>query len=338
MRLFQVLLSIVPIVVTPTPLTDNTFYPALIKYFDTSTKQDAIAEYGEISEWDTSKVTGMSHMFRNSDFNGDISKWNTGAVTDMNNMFENSAFNGDISEWNTGAVSEMTYMFSGSQFNGDISEWNTGAVISMWRMFANSDFNGDISKWNTGAVFGMYDMFSGSQFNGDISKWDTGKVTGMGGMFYNSAFERTLCGGKWFSLQNSASAFTNTGSSNVKYECTPLTDLNVISAVGRFLDPATKQVTIAKYGDIAEWNTGAVTDMNNMFENSDFNGDISEWNTGGVLNMNFMFSGSPFNGDISKWNTGAVLLTLLNSSHAGNNGCEELSRVELKKLYSSTAC
>ena len=43
-----------------------------------------------------------------STFNGDISKWDTGKVTDMGYMFYSaSAFNQDIGSWNTAKVTTM---------------------------------------------------------------------------------------------------------------------------------------------------------------------------------------------------------------------------------------
>jgi surface protein len=53
-------------------------------------------------------------------------------------------------------------------------------------------------------------------------------------------------------------------------------------------------------------NTSNVTDMSNMFYESQFNGDISNWDTSNVTNMNLMFAYSKFNGDISNWDTSNV--------------------------------
>ena len=47
-----------------------------------------------------------------STFNGDISKWDTGKVTTMHHMFRSaSAFNQDIGSWNTAQVTTMHDMF-----------------------------------------------------------------------------------------------------------------------------------------------------------------------------------------------------------------------------------
>ena len=59
-------------------------------------------------------------------------------------------------------------------------------------------------------------------------------------------------------------------------------------------------------GDISKWNVSNVTNMSWMFDSSKFNGDISKWNVSNVKNMKYMFFHSEFNGDISKWNVNNV--------------------------------
>ncbi len=59
----------------------------------------------------------MSEMFAGtwngrSSFNGDISNWDVSQVTDMSHMFAGAAaFNGDISTWNVARVTDMSTMF-----------------------------------------------------------------------------------------------------------------------------------------------------------------------------------------------------------------------------------
>ena len=45
-----------------------------------------------------------------STFNGDISKWNTGKVTTMEYVLSASAFNQDIGSWNTAQVTIWRYV------------------------------------------------------------------------------------------------------------------------------------------------------------------------------------------------------------------------------------
>ena len=90
---------------------------------------------------DTSEITNMSGLFRNSNFNGDISKWDTSNVTDMHGMFESSLFDGDISEWNVEKVKNISEMFRCSKFSGDIHKWKLTGIdktdeYSEWYAFA----------------------------------------------------------------------------------------------------------------------------------------------------------------------------------------------------------
>src|SRR5574344_876257 len=119
---------------------------------------------------DVSRIKDMSEVFYANGFNyfnGDISKWDTSKVTDMSDMFMYSYFNQDISKWNTSNVKDMSKMFDGSDFNQDISKWNTSKVTNMRRMFAQSDFNQDISNWNVSNVKDMTDAFLKCQIKAD---------------------------------------------------------------------------------------------------------------------------------------------------------------------------
>jgi surface protein len=161
--------------------------------------------YGTMPNWDTSLVTDMSGIDgtsgqgfgKKSTFNGDISKWNTEKVTAMYFMFYQAyAFNHDIGSWNTAQVTDMGHMFYDAfAFNQDIGGWNTEKVATMGPMFFRaSSFNQDIGDWNTALVTDMRHMFnSASAFNHDIGSWNTAQVTDMNTMFYSaSAFNHDI--------------------------------------------------------------------------------------------------------------------------------------------------
>lgn len=60
--------------------------------------------------------------------------------------------------------------------------------------------------------------------------------------------------------------------------------------------------------DISQWNTGAVTDMSNMFQDCTFNQDIGEWDVSHVESMAFMFvNARNFNQNISNWDVSSVI-------------------------------
>lgn len=54
-------------------------------------------------------------------------------------------------------------------------------------------------------------------------------------------------------------------------------------------------------GDISQWDVSKVKDMSGMFYGSSFNGDVSNWDVSNVINMHGMFKNSHFSRDISSW-------------------------------------
>ena len=182
----------------------------------------------DLSKFDTSRVTNMSHMF-----NGmrnlttlNLSNFNTSNVTNMGGMFFNmtnlTAFN--FSNFDTSKVTDMGSMFYGmsSLTTLDLFNFNTSQVMIMGGMFFNmanlttlnlsnfdtsnvtdmrSMFNGmtnlaslDISSFNTKNVENMSGMFSLLRKieHLDLSHFRTDKVTNMGSMFYQMTALKTI--------------------------------------------------------------------------------------------------------------------------------------------------
>ena len=174
----------------------------------------------DLSNFDTSKVANMSHMF-----NGmrnlttlNLSNFNTSNVTDMGGMFFSmtNLTTLNLSNFDTSKVTNMGSMFySISNLTTlNLSNFNTSQVTIMGGMFygmsnlttlnlsnfntskttdMRSMFNGmtnlaslNISSFNTENVENMSGMFSQAQKieHLDLSHFRTDKVTNMGSMFY----------------------------------------------------------------------------------------------------------------------------------------------------------
>jgi hypothetical protein len=86
---------------------------------------------------------------------------------------------------------------------------------------------------------------------------------------------------------------------------TTITNGNIGAAVTAWVtNPTTAAAT---YGNIADWNTAAVTSMESLFYNKPtFNGDISKWNVASVSTMHAFTRETAFSASIGAWNTASV--------------------------------
>ena len=71
-----------------------------------------------------------------SSFNGDVSDWDTSKVTDMTSMFWSArAFNQDMNNWDTSQVTSMSGMFyQATSFDQNLCAW--GAHYSTDKYYA----------------------------------------------------------------------------------------------------------------------------------------------------------------------------------------------------------
>ncbi len=85
---------------------------------------------------------------------------------------------------------------------------------------------------------------------------------------------------------------------------TAITNANIGAAATAWAtNPTTAAAT---YGNIADWNTAAVTGLYRLLQPT-FNADIGKWNVASVTMMwTAFYQATAFNGNIGSWNTAAV--------------------------------
>ena len=147
----------------------------------------------DVSHFDTSKVSNMSHMFTECEKVQvlDVSHFDTSNVTNMEYMFSDCRrlTELDISHFDTRKVSDMRCMFYFCLFltKLDVSNFDTSKVTDMRHMFGycESLTKLDVSNFDTSKVSNMGSMFEGckSLSTLDLSNFDTSNVTNMYRMF-----------------------------------------------------------------------------------------------------------------------------------------------------------
>jgi surface protein len=142
----------------------------------------AKVKYGDISNWDTSRITNMDNLFGYQNpysgytYHPYYNYWSPYWVEYIPAWNQN--FNADLSQWDTSRVTSVVSMFDkASSFNSDISSWNTSQVTIMKRVFYSASvFDVDLSPWNISQVTSMTEMFyTASAFNQSLC-WDVSKV------------------------------------------------------------------------------------------------------------------------------------------------------------------
>ena len=226
----------------------------------------------DLSNFDTSKVANMSHMF-----NGmrnlttlNLSNFNTSNVTNMGGMFFSmtNLTTLNLSNFDTSKVTNMGSMFYGisNLTTLNLSNFNTSQVTIMGGMFYGMSnlTTLNLSNFNTSKTTDMRSMFNGmtNLASLDISSFNTKNVENMSGMF---SLLRKI---EHLDLSHfRTDKVTNMGS--MFYQMTALKTIN-----------------------LSNFNTANVTDMSSMFSMDDnlTELDLSSFTTPKVENFGYMFA------------------------------------------------
>lgn len=226
----------------------------------------------DLSNFDTSKVANMSHMF-----NGmrnlttlNLSNFNTSNVTDMGGMFFSmtNLTTLNLSNFDTSKVTNMGSMFYGisNLTTLNLSNFNTSQVTIMGGMFYGMSnlTTLNLSNFNTSKTTDMRSMFNGmtNLASLNISSFNTENVENMSGMF---SLLRKI---EHLDLSHfRTDKVTNMGS--MFYQMSALKTIN-----------------------LSHFNTANVTDMSSMFSMDDnlTELDLSSFATPKVENFGYMFA------------------------------------------------
>lgn len=226
----------------------------------------------DLSNFDTSKVANMSHMF-----NGmrnlttlNLSNFNTSNVTDMGGMFFSmtNLTTLNLSNFDTSKVTNMGSMFYGisNLTTLNLSNFNTSQVTIMGGMFYGMSnlTTLNLSNFNTSKTTDMRSMFNGmtNLASLNISSFNTENVENMSGMF---SLLRKI---EHLDLSHfRTDKVTNMGS--MFYQMSALKTIN-----------------------LSHFNTANVTDMSSMFSMDDnlTELDLSSFTTPKVENFGYMFA------------------------------------------------
>ena len=166
----------------PTKITNENIKKYVNYYIENKEKLPWDLKVKQIGQWDVSRVTDMSDLFRGQlTFTESLNEWNVSNVTNMNRMFEDCyRFNSPLNKWNVSRVTNMGSMFQNCFhfnqpfFNEELNRtWDVSNVQNMGSMFMNCwDFNQPLNDWNVSNVLDMREMFKYcSDFNQPLNNW-----------------------------------------------------------------------------------------------------------------------------------------------------------------------
>ncbi len=291
----------------------NTAFNQNILYWNVSgvtTMKQMFSEAGafnqDISSWEVDSVTTMESMFQGATaFDKDLEAWGehiAGRTVNIDKIFntvDNSGVilsEGNIPTWlydfvlTVGGTESSTisgFVGKAIEANGVITvnkKYPTTATGSYTISPSITDIGLSLDA-STGAI-------SGSPTKTQSTKSYTLLFSGTGdyaGKSYKIPLSITVIAGE--------------------YSHSPTNKAELIAAIKDVMDTDDDDTPDNNSADLNSIYTGAITDMSGVFNDNalkSFNGTITEWDVSNVSNMSELFKESQFNGDISGWDVRKV--------------------------------
>lgn len=251
-----------------------------------------------LEKLNTSKTTNMFSMFGDTSIKElDLNSWDTSNVTDMGWMFKDSCnlTNLHIDKWKTSELRSTEMMFCRCEKleDLDVSNWNLENLYNTTGMFAGCESlkKLDVSNWNVSNVLYASSMFVGCEKleELDVSNWNTSKFREINHMFSGCYKLKALDLSNW--------NINNIEKIHFMFnKCESLEYLNLSNwGTGKVNDFSYlfKGCKKLKGLDVSNWDTSKAESMSYMFngcESLEYL-DISTWDTCRVEWMNNMFKG-----------------------------------------------
>jgi surface protein len=295
-----------------------------IPAFNDSDGNELKAEY---TAWNTENVSDMGWIFYEAD------EFNNGSIELDSDTGEYVASSNPGPElyFNTSKVTDMERIFMDAKlFNSPIYRWDTSNVTTFFLAFANCfKFEQEVRTWTIKSDANTSLMFAGIADAGVPfgDKYASSGASTTPPMLFFTLFSGgnetlTMADGTTLSLtysENNNKIDTNTlrfdnditndtDGTIASTNSTKLRDMVELYDASPDLVKSIKDSNnVIMFGEPNTWDVSQVTNMFELFRDTDFNEDISDWDVSNVTYMHSMFRlAKKFNQDISKWNTSKV--------------------------------
>ncbi len=308
-----------PVISRP-PLNDTTIREAVALW--RMNKQQAIDQYGPISQWNTSEVTDMDNLLTvqsiGAQFDEDIGDWDVRKVTTMKNlMSEQYRFPRKcLQRWKLNSLRYSEGIRIDELLNYFNKPLKTDLECFMLRESIPVELRAIVKSYvgktkltdrtiESTVQLWKRDKALAFRTYGHISEWDVSQVTNMDRLFEIRGLDCSF-GGDTVDLNDWDVSHVTSMKSMFKgnYQTFLIDRWDVSNVVDM-----SKMLYSSSSADqpFGRWNVSKVRSMDNMFHYASFNHSLQDWDVSNVRNMCGMFSNcSKFNQPLNKWNVSNV--------------------------------